>query len=183
MRQLAIVCVFVLAGASPSRAAGTDDMARVVEGFYGAYATFHPSDGIPDAAARAKYEPYISPTLDALLQKGETAESKFNKAHKDSPPLLEGDLFTSNFEGATAYKVGSCAGDAKSGHCAVSLTYDPGKTNNPKDKPLSWTDTVYLTDTAQGWRVDDIGYGGSWDFGNKGKMTDTLHSVIRDSSE
>jgi hypothetical protein len=173
----------LLAGTGASLAAGTDEMAKITEGFYGAYATFHPSDGIPDAKARARYEPFISPALDALLKKGDEAEDRFAKANKDSPPLLEGDLFTSNFEGATAYKVGGCTGDAKTGHCVVTLTYDPGKTNNPKDKPFNWTDTVYLVATPQGWRVDDIGYGGTWDFGNKGKMTETLHSVIRDSSE
>lgn len=183
MKQIRLACVFVLAGAGTSLAAGTDDMARVVGGFYGAYSTFHPSDGIPDAKDRAKYEPFISPALDAILKKGDEAEDKFAKANKDSPPLVEGDLFTSNFEGATAYKVGACTGDAKTGHCAVLLTYDPGKTNNPKDKPFSWTDTVYLVATPAGWRVDDIGYGGTWDFGNKGKMTETLHMVIHDSNQ
>ena len=37
--------------------------------------------------------------------------------------------------------------------------------------------------TPQGWRVDDIGYGGTWDFGNKGKMTETLRMVIHDSNQ
>src|ERR1700748_3178844 len=85
-----------------------DDMTKVVSGFYGAYSTFHPSDGIPDAQARARYEPYISPALDALLVEGRRVDEKFTKAHKNSPPLVEGDLFTSNFEGATSYKIGTC---------------------------------------------------------------------------
>ncbi|HTT98293.1 MAG TPA: hypothetical protein VMF58_09600 [Rhizomicrobium sp.] len=183
MKRIALACTMLLVGPGTSLAADSDEMAKVVGGFYAAYSTFHPSDGIPDAKARAKYEPSISPALDALLKKGDAAEDKFAKANKDSPPLLEGDLFTSNFEGATAFRIGACAGDAKAGHCAVTLTYDPGKTNNPKDKPFTWTDTAYLVNTPGGWRVDDIGYGGTWDFGNKGKMTDTLRSVIRDSSE
>jgi len=158
-------------------------MNKVATSFYGAYSTFHPSDGIPNAKGRAKYEPFISSALDALLKKADEAEDRFAKANKDSPPLIEGDLFTANFEGAPAYNVGACSGDSKAGHCAVTLTYDPGKTNNPKDKPFTWTDTIYLIDTPAGWRVDDIGYGGTWDFGNRGKLTETLHSVIRDSSE
>lgn len=180
MKAAFIAVVFFLTSAGVSYAAGADEMDQVVNGFYGAYATFHPSDGIPDAAGRAKYEPFISSALDTLLKQSDDAEIKFNKAHKDSPPLIEGDLFTSNFEGATAYKAGSCSGDTKSGRCAVSLTYDPGKTNNPKDKPITWTDTIYLVAGSGGWRIDDIGYGGSWDFGNKGKLSETLHSVIRD---
>ena len=169
-------------GATGSFAADTGEMSKITGGFYDAYATFHPSDGIPDAKARAKYEPFISPALDQLLKQGDEAEDKFAKANKDSPPLIEGDLFTSNFEGATAYKLGVCSGDAKAGRCAVTLTYDPGNTGNPKDKPFTWTDTAYLIATPEGWRVDDIGYGGTSDFGNKGKLSETLRSVIKDVS-
>jgi hypothetical protein len=188
MKTVLVVTVLLLTGTGTGTgtalaAADTGEMSRVVDGFYGAYATFHPSDGIPDAKARAKYQPFIAPALDSLLQQGDAAEGKFAKANKDSPPLIEGDLFTSNFEGATAYKVGACNGDAKAARCAVSLTYDPGKTGNPKDKPFTWTDTVYLVATSEGWRVNDIGYGGTWDFGNKGKLSETLHSVIMDTNQ
>jgi hypothetical protein len=153
-----------------------DDMTKTVTGFYGAYATFHPSDGIPDAQARARYELYISPALDALLAQGSRAEEKFGKANKNSPPMIEGDLFTSNFEGATSYKIGACSGDAKLAKCTVALTYD-----NRKDKPVLWSDTVFLVATPSGWRVDDIGYGANTDFGNKGKLSETLHSIIADA--
>ncbi|MBV8977998.1 MAG: hypothetical protein JO261_09375 [Alphaproteobacteria bacterium] len=174
-----VLALLLLPAAALADAAS--DMASVVNGFYGAYSGFHPSDGIPDAKGRAKYSPFISPALEALLSDGDRAEARFAKANKDSPPLIEGDLFTSNFEGATAYRVETCSASGRRGSCAVMLTYDPGKTNNAKDKPFSWTDTVYLVQTPAGWRVDDIGYGGTWDFGNKGKMSDTLKSAIADA--
>lgn len=183
MRTGLVSLLVVLAGTGTAFAAGTDQMGSVATGFYGAYSTFHPSDGIPDAKARAKYEPFISPALDALLKQGDEAEDQFAKANKDSPPLIEGDLFTSNFEGATAYKVGVCSGDAKTGRCTVLLGYDPGRTNNPKDKPFDWTDIVYLVATPQGWRVDDIGYGATWEFGNKGRLSDTLKDAIANATE
>jgi hypothetical protein len=179
MKSLLIAaCVLAPASALADAAA---DMAKTADGFYRAYSTFHPSDGIPDAKGRAKYAAYVSPGLDKLLADGDAAEDRFSKANKNSPPLIEGDLFTSNFEGATAYKLGPCTAAGAKGTCKVTLTDDPGKTDNPKDKPFSWTDTVYLVQTPSGWRVDDIGYGGSWDFGNKGRMSDTLKSAIRDS--
>ena len=167
--------------AGQAQAADSDAMTADVKAFYAAYQTFHPSDGIPDAKGRAKFAPYISGGLNTLLAQGDAAEGKFAAANKDSPPLIEGDLFTSNFEGATTVQIGACAGDGKTGHCAVQLTYDPGKTANPKDKPFHWTDTAYLVKEPGGWRVDDIGYGGSWDFGNKGRMRDTLKMAIADS--
>jgi hypothetical protein len=166
---------------SPVYAADSDVMTKDVTGFYAAYQTFHPSDGIPDAKGRAKYAPYISAGLNKLLTEADAAEDKFAAANKDTPPLIEGDLFTSNFEGATVVKIGACAGDGKTGHCAVDLTYDPGKTGNAKDKPFHWTDTAYLVNEADGWRVDDIGYGGNWDFGNKGRMRDTVKMAVADA--
>jgi len=155
--------------------ADTLDLAKVADGFYGAYMTLHPSDGIPDKATRAKFAPFVSPALDELLVEGDAAEGRYRTATKNqSPPLVEGDLFTSNFEGVTAYKIGTCAADAKGGHCAVALAYD-----DKKGKPLTWTDTVHLVQTPQGWRVDDIVYGG---FGNGGRLTLTLTHAIAEGN-
>ncbi|MGC9953929.1 MAG: hypothetical protein ABSD21_06595 [Rhizomicrobium sp.] len=153
-----------------------DSPAKTAEGFYAVYSTFHPSDGIPDAAGRAKYAPFISAALDKLLADGNAAEIKFNKANKDSPPLIEGDLFTSMFEGATSYKIGACKMSGAQASCAVNLVYD-----DKKDTPIRWTDTVYLTKTKAGWRVDDVGYGGSWEYANKGRLSATVRQAIADS--
>ena len=167
-----------LASAALAHAAGSaaDSPAKAAEGFYAAYSTFHPSDGIPDAAGRAKYAPFISAALDKLLADGNAAETKFNKANKASPPLIEGDLFTSMFEGATSYKIGACKLSNAQASCAVDLVYD-----DKKDPPIRWTDTAYLTKTKAGWRVDDIGYGGNWEYANKGRLSATVRQVIADS--
>jgi hypothetical protein len=182
MARAAAGIVFLgILSVTPVQAVESDAMAKAVTGFYAAYQTFHPSDGIPDAKGRARYAPYTSAGLNTLLANADAAEARFAAANKDTPPLIEGDLFTSNFEGATAVKVGLCGGEGNTGYCAVDLSYDPGKTANPKDKPFHWTDTAYLVKEPQGWRVDDIGYGGSWDFGNKGRMRDTLKMAISDA--
>ena len=175
-------CTLVIAALAASSAAqaqtSADAFAKTAHGFYDAYMTLHPSDGIPDAATRAKFAPYVSPALDKLFVEGRQVEERYATATKNqAPPLVEGDLFTPNFEGATSYKLGACANDNQGGHCAVTLTYD-----DRKDKPLSWTDTVYLVHTDAGWRVDDIAYGGTWDFGNKGRLTRTLKGAIEEGN-
>lgn len=172
------VFALCLASAALTAAAGiaADSPAKAVEGFYAVYSTFHPSDGIPDTAGRAKYAPFISTSLDKLLADANAAEIKFNKANKASPPLIEGDLFTSMFEGATSYKVGACKLSGAQASCAVDLVYD-----DRKDSPIRWTDTVYMTKTKADWRVDDILYGGNWEYANKGRLGVTLRQVIADS--
>jgi hypothetical protein len=178
MRTCTVVIAALAASSAAQAQTGTDALAKAAHGFYDVYMTLHPSDGIPDAATRAKFAPYISPALDKLFVEGDQAEGRYVTATKNqAPPLIEGDLFTPNFEGATSYKMGACEMDKQGGHCAVSLTYD-----DRKDKPLGWTDTVYLVQTGAGWRVDDIVYGGTWDFGNKGRLTRTLKGAIEEGN-
>jgi hypothetical protein len=180
IRVAALVFVCASPGAAKS-APATGDVQGAANGFYAVYGTFRPSDGIPDAKGRAKYEPFISPALDRLLIEGEAAEQRFVTATKNmSPPLIEGDLFTSNFEGANSWSVGKCEADAASARCTVALGYRGGPSEDPK--PVNWTDTIYLVRNAAGWRVDDIAYGAPWAFGNKGRLTQTLQSAIRDGN-
>jgi hypothetical protein len=162
--------------ASVANAGELSTPAQAANGFYAAYSAFHPSDGIPNEAHLAELAPYISPALHQLLIDGSAAEMKFNKANKDSPPLVEGDLFSSMFEGATSYKIDACKVDAKKASCPVDLVYD-----DKREPATHWTDTVYLAMTPNGWRVDDIGYGGNWDFANKGRLSATLRQVITDA--
>jgi hypothetical protein len=174
------MCAMLAAGAAPAQTgADVQALSKAASEFYGIYMTLHPSDGIPDARTRARFATVVSPALDRMFDEGAAAEARYAEATKNqSPPLVEGDLFTPNFEGATAFKIGACQTDAAGGgRCAVTLTYD-----DRKDKPLVWTDTVYLVRTAAGWRVDDIAYGGNWDFGNKGRLSDTLRSAIENGN-
>lgn len=144
------------------------------DAFYATYLSTPRGGGVPDAAARARYAPAISSTLAGLLDGAAKAEEDFAQITKGQvPPLLEGDIFTSLFEGATAYTVGGCKENGDSATCVISLTHaEPGQ------KPISWTDMALLAKGADGWRLDDIGYGGNWDFSNKGKLSETLKFAI-----
>jgi hypothetical protein len=159
--------------ALPALAADDSGMRAAANGFYGVYKSISLSDGIPDGKLRARYEPFLSPALDQALIAAQTAQRRFAAANKDAPPLLEGDIFTSNFEGATSVTVGACSGNADKGQCAIQLGYD-----NHKSGSANWTDTLYLVRSAQGWRADDIGYGGNAAFGNRGRLSDTLKSAV-----
>jgi hypothetical protein len=157
-------------------ALGADDAVTAAARFYAVYGSFHPSDGIPDAGGRARYAPVLSDRLIKQLVEASRASDRFNAKNRGSPPMLEGDLFTSQFEGATSWKIGVCSGDARAAHCAVSLRYEQGQ-----PKPVTWTDTIYLVAEQGGWRVDDIGYGAGFAFGNTGRLSETLKTVLRDA--
>jgi hypothetical protein len=174
MKPLQACILTLVLVATPAFAADNGAaMQDAAKGFYGVYQTLHLSDGVPGDAVRGKFVPFLSPALGALLQQAGAAEDSFAKANKDSPPLAEGDLFTSLFEGATSVSVGACSGNDRQGRCPVNLTYSAAGA-----KPVTWTDAVLVVRTPDGWRVDDVVYGGTWAFGNKGTLSQTLRQVI-----
>lgn len=152
---------------------------RVVDAFYTAYLALLAGGGIPDGDGRALISPFLSPALNQLLSDADAAEAAYAKAtNGESPPLVEGDPFTSLFEGATAAEVGKCEGDDKERQCTVALTYE-----DKSAKPTKWQDTVDVLMTGAGWRIDDIEYGGDWDFANKGRLTELLKGTIDESKK
>jgi hypothetical protein len=158
------------------RQVAADSMAiiRAANAFYAVSITFK-NGGVPDTAGLAKLQPVVSAKLHTLLVEAGKAEARHTVATKnEEPPYLQGDIFSSLFEGVSEFVVEECQNSnfEAAGTCKVKLTYDP------KGKPVVWTDTAVVVEDAGAWRVDDIEYGGTWAFGNKGKLSDTLKSVI-----
>jgi hypothetical protein len=132
------------------------------------------TSGVPEAEMRAKLRPVISPDLDSLLAQAAEAERRHTeRVNNEEPPYLQGDIFSSLFEGATGYEISGC--DEKGDNlveCDVQLVHDA-------EEPLQWKDTVRLVPSdAKTWLVDDIAYGGGWDFAPKGTLKEMLSAVI-----
>jgi len=160
----------------PARA---DDPVAAVNAFYTVYKT-QPAGGIPDATVRLRYSPVLSPRLNKQLAAADAAQGRLTAKVKNAvPPMLEGDIFSSLFEGATGWKAGACQVAAKTARCPVALSYVPPSSPNAKaPKPANWNDTLLLVDTAQGWKVDDVIYDAGFAFGNTGRLSDMLQMVI-----
>ena len=172
-----IAAALVLALIAAPALAGADDPAQVASGFYTAEIGLH-EGGIPAPKGLARLSPFLSAGLQQMLADADKAELAYaENTHHAVPPLLEGDIFVSLFEGATSARVGSCEVTGDSAVCPVDLHYDEGG-----GAGAHWTDRVHLTRGANGWGVDDIAYGGNWDFGNKGTLKDALSFAIHNAS-
>jgi hypothetical protein len=158
-----------------------DDPATAADAFYAVYKGQHAQGGgIPDATGRLRYTPVLSPRLNKQLAAAAAAQARLTAKVKNAvPPMLEGDIFSSLFEGATTWKVGACQGDAKTARCPVALSYAPLPTPNAKTpKPANWNDTLVLMNTPQGWKVDDVLYDAGFAFGNTGRLSGMLQMVV-----
>jgi len=160
-------------------ARAADDPAAAVNTFYAVYKDQHAQGGIPDATGRLRYTPVLSPRLNKQLAEAAAAQARLTAKVRNAPPMLEGDIFSSLFEGATSWKVGACHVDGAIARCAVALSYAPPPTQNAKaPKPANWTDTVVLAQTPQGWKVDDVIYDAGFAFGNTGRLGEMLQMVV-----
>jgi hypothetical protein len=175
MRHLVFAFVFLT---TPAFAAG--DPAAAVNAFYDVYAGQHAQGGgIPDATVRLRFQPVLSPRLNKQLADAASAQARLTAKVKNAvPPVLEGDIFSSLFEGAGAWKVGACQTGAKTARCNVALSYSPPPAVGAKAKPANWNDTVLLVNTPQGWKVDDVVYDAGFAFGNTGQLSEMLSMVI-----
>jgi hypothetical protein len=151
-------------------------MNKVVGAFYNAYITVRPS-GVPSEKEQLTFKPYLSASLKKLLKEAATAERRYRTTTQgEVPPLIEGDLFTSLFEGASAFTVLSC--DSRTGSCLIEFSY-----LDPESKSSTiWQDKVYLVKDARCWLVDDIEFLGSWQFMHKGRLKDLLKQIIKEGS-
>ena len=159
----------------------TGDPAAPANAFYAVYGPqVGKGGGIPDAAARLRYSAVLSPRLNKQLADAAAAQRRLTAQVKNAvPPMLEGDIFSSLFEGATGWKVGTCQGDAAAARCPVALTHvSPPVAGRPPVKPANWSDTVLLTNTPQGWKVDDVIYDAGFAFGNTGRLSAMLRMVV-----
>jgi hypothetical protein len=147
-----------------------------VQSFYDYYLQSQPF-GIPSQKNIKAFTPWLSASLIILLSDASKAEERYQKKTKnESPPLVEGDIFTSLFEGANGFKI--ISSDAKTNSCTVEFTYtDPGPVRNDIDgsaQVIRWKDKIFCVHESTGWKIDDIEYGGTWQFMHRGRLRDLL---------
>src|SRR5437773_811763 len=83
-------------------AAPADTPEPVAEGFYAVVLKYAQTGGVPTAKQRGELAPFVTPTLLKALSNADGAEVLYaKKTNHEVPSLVEDDLFTSMFEGAT----------------------------------------------------------------------------------
>jgi hypothetical protein len=171
---LTLVLVLVLALACRPFAEKPDP-AAVVNRFYTAYQALGPGLGLPAPADLAKLAPLLTPRLRALLAAARRVQDDFAKAHPDEkPPFVEGDLFSSLFEGFKAFHVGA-AEPLPGGGYRVKVDLSYWEESDPKTV-TKWQDAVLVQSQEGALLIDDFEFLGDWDFAQKGRLSEILRA-------
>lgn len=150
----------------------TDTATAVVQQFY-ATTIAQKVIGAPTAGQLAALSPLLSDTLRALLEAARRRnETDAARAPDEKPMFADGDLFSSLFEGPNAVDV---LADSVRDGARVATVRMTATGANP---PVTWVDRVILTKRDGRFVIDDIEYGGQWDFANKGSLRATLVSAL-----
>ena len=121
--------------------------------------------GAPSAKELAALRPFITDTLARGLALADSLRAAdIVRAPDEKPRFVEGDLFSSLFEGTTAFRILPATSAASPVLVPVEYTYDR------QPPTVTWTDTVVVVQQGGRWLVQDIRYGGTWAFGNKGSL-------------
>lgn len=127
--------------------------------------------GLPDAKQMKVLTPLLSEDLLRLFESAKREQEKFIKENTDEkPPWIEGDLFTSLFEGATSFRIGKSQARDQYSEILIHLE------RRDRSGLSRWTDTLVLARTKAGWQVWDILLKGEWEFKQAGSLRAILEA-------
>jgi len=133
--------------------------------FYARYLALRPS-GLPTTEQQTVFAPWLSAPLEQRLSVARAVQSEFRRQHpNEKPPLVDGCLFASLFEGPTAYSVGSASRAGAVTRVPVQFRY--GET-------AQWQDVVVLTREHGRFVIDDIEFAGAGPFNPAGRLSERL---------
>ena len=145
---------------------------KVASEFYEAYLKTSES-GLPSQESMKKLSRFFSQKLNQLLAEAKRKQADHAKQYpNEKPPLIEGDLFSSLFEGPTGYSVESVS--SKNGFCRVVIRFVHADPQIENGKPSSWKDAVIVKQENGRWVIDDIEYLGEWEFKPGKKLSEVL---------
>ena len=127
------------------------------------------NSGLPDAGSMNAYSAFLCPSLASALRDARVRQEQFRASKPDEkPPLVEGDLFSSLFEGPDSYSAAESKLDGPRAMVKMDLRHGEG------GAATSWQDTMVLELDDGIWCISDVEYGGKWPSANRGRLSETL---------
>ena len=128
--------------------------------------------GLPNADQAAALAEHFSPRLNGLFRDALAGQQSYKaRFPTDKPPMIDGDIFSSLFEGATTGTVETVEASGDTAVVRVKYVYSEPDTGKAIE---TWPDRFLLVREGEGWLIDDVEYLGGWDFAPRGKLSAAL---------
>lgn len=137
-------------------------------------------EGLPTAAQMKRLAPLMTPELRYVIGKARSQQQRqMREAPDEKPDWIEGDLFSSSFEGVTSWEIGDTFIAP-----GVDATVKVKQTcAEPGQKPVRWIDTLVFKPSGERWLLDDIRMGGEWEFKTGASLRDILPGGGREEQD
>ena len=130
--------------------------------------------GLPDESQLAELASFVTPELLNLFEAAVEGEDCYlEKINYQGPGPIQGDLFSSLFEGGTSATYRQIAQETNTAIFEVEWIND----SPVAERPFAWKDQILLVRTADGWLIDDFVHQGTWEFMMKGNVSQILGAV------
>ena len=160
-RRLLFAVLFVVLFAKGC--VSTAPSSAVVSDFYTAHIANRPA-GLPEGAALDRLRPFLSAHLETLIDDALAFQKEFIRTHStdEKPPFIDGDHFTSLFEGPSSFEILGTDG--------------PNVRVRFRLENTQWEDVVVVTREHGRYVIDDVIFGGAGEFNPGGRLSETLRS-------
>lgn len=136
----------------------------LVDQFYRTYIPHKPA-GLASGKSLARLKPFLSTKLIASIDAALAYQKDQEKKNPgDMPPFIEGDFFSSLFEGPSSFKSSAAAPDGDTWKVPVHFKYEK----------VQWDDVVIVTKEGGRYVIDDVIFGGAGEFNPKGRLSERL---------
>lgn len=127
------------------------------------------NSGLPAVDAMNAYGAFLCPALATSLRDAKIRQEQFRASRPDEkPPLVEGDLFSSLFEGPEAWTVAETRVDGDRAEVVLDLRHGEGAA------ATRWKDRMQMQLDDGIWCIADVEYQGQWPAANRGRLSESL---------
>ena len=168
------ICILI---AGCNKSGTTDQQAKeLVNNFYKTHQSAQPTAAL-SLKELITFRQFLSVSLFDLLKDVSVAEeAHLAQTDEDTPPLVNGDLFTTHPKGASTYRVLACEVQEEKAQCAVEVIYSDVALKTA----TKTTDRVILNRDARGWIIDNIEYDGNGVAGlHQGNLRKALQTILQ----
>jgi hypothetical protein len=125
--------------------------------------------GLPTGREWQELKPRLSQDFVAAIARAQALQAReIAENPGEKPSWIEGDFFSSLFEGPDSHKIGPALVHGERAEVPVACSHSEGGAT------IRWSDRFLLVREGGRWRIDDVMFGGTWDFASKGSLKAAL---------